>query len=183
MPSCPSLHGGSPRCLGPSIAPSSSSPHLLTLDRAGQPREPLLCSDSHPPGILPGKCWVAPLKGRAGVLFYPPLAAGDVVFRPSDPPRGAEWDSIRGSRCSGRLRPLPACPPFTRAAPPPFAPLARGPPETPGAALRRPAVKIRPAESRRARASGGRDARGSRAGLSLPRLTRTPVPGCACGAG
>lgn len=61
---CPETPGpcgtGSPRCPGPSIASSFSSPHLLTLDRAGQPREPLLCNDSRRRGA-PG----APSPGNS----------------------------------------------------------------------------------------------------------------------
>lgn len=73
------------------------------------------------PGNAPRERRGGTLRGRAGTAgagtrrgwFFPPVC----------PSPGAEWDSRSGSRCSGRLRPLPACPSFTRAAPPPFAPL------------------------------------------------------------
>lgn len=131
---CPETPGprgtGSPRCPGPSIAPSFSSPHLLTLDRAEQPQEPLLCNDSQRRGALgapsPGNSPQEMLGGTpegTGGHGRGLLPTGDVIFRLFVPPRGAEWDSSRGSRCPGRLRPLPARPPFTRAAPPPFAPI------------------------------------------------------------
>lgn len=161
-----------PRGPGPSIAPSCSSPHLLTLDRAGQPREPLLCNDCrglHPPGMLPGKGGVAPQKGRAGTAgavtrrgwFFPPVC-----------PSPGRWMGFQARVALLRAAAAaPSLPVLHRAAPPPFAPLRsarRGPRGDPGPGSAAPHIKNRSAEPRRTRASSGRDARGGRASLSPP---------------
>lgn len=137
-PPCPALPRDprAPRN-GLSIAPSSSSPHPLTLDRAGQPQEPLLCNDSRrrgapgapSPGNSPQEILGGPLEGtgRHGGGCSPP----GMLFSACLSPPGALNGIPAASRAAqgGCGRSLPARPSPAPRPRPSFrsAPLARGP--------------------------------------------------------